>query len=298
VISLLEIRASGESCLCDFTFDFYWQHQGSRLDPDQAVSGISYRKMVEALKIGENVHIMGDAGSRLGSSLGVDLIKMGGQGGPVKKTGNIFVDGDAGSRMGISMLRGAIYVAGRVDPPLGNVIEVETDRTGYRKFISITEAVECGLSVLEPNRLEKAGLLVCDEVLRDTLGARNSADKIIRVQGDVGMSTGILMRSGLIDVSGNAGRNTGVLMSGGRLVIKGSTDDFTGAEMRAGEIFIGGNAGSFACAKMRGGRIYAREGKPLAPARAHVLRPEEQAAVAKALGTGPFFAMMYRRLGL
>jgi hypothetical protein len=31
---MLEINASGERCLCDFTFDFYWQHLGSRLDMD------------------------------------------------------------------------------------------------------------------------------------------------------------------------------------------------------------------------------------------------------------------------
>ena len=49
---MLQIRASGERCLCDFTFDFYWQHLGSRLDMDQTVSGISFRRMVQALSQG------------------------------------------------------------------------------------------------------------------------------------------------------------------------------------------------------------------------------------------------------
>ena len=116
---MIEIQASGEKCLGDFTFDFYWQHQGSRLDKDQTVSGISSAKMVEALRQGETVRIIGDVGSRLGSSLGVDLIRLGGKGGPIETTGKIVVDGDVGSHMGISMLRGSIYVSGRVASPLG-----------------------------------------------------------------------------------------------------------------------------------------------------------------------------------
>ena len=165
---MIEIQASGEKCLGDFTFDFYWQHQGSRLDKDQTVSGISLRRMVEALSQGETVRITGDVGSRLGSSLGVDLIRLGGKGGPIETTGKIVVDGNVGSRMGISMLRGSIYVSGRVEPPLGNVIEVESDLTGFRKFISITEALEKGSMVQEPNILDKRGLIIRDGILRDT----------------------------------------------------------------------------------------------------------------------------------
>ena len=116
---MLRIQASGERCLCDFTFDFYWQHQGSRLDMDQTVSGISFRQMVQALRRGETVEILGDAGSRLGSSLGVDLLRLGGKGGPIEATGKIIVDGNVGSHMGISMLRGAIYVSGEIKSPTG-----------------------------------------------------------------------------------------------------------------------------------------------------------------------------------
>ena len=46
--AVLEVKASGERCLCDFTFDFYWQHLGSRLDMDATVSGISFKRMVQA----------------------------------------------------------------------------------------------------------------------------------------------------------------------------------------------------------------------------------------------------------
>jgi len=301
VISLaeqLEINASGENCLCDFTFDFYWQHQGSRFDPDQIINDISFRQLVEVLRKGEIVRIKGDVGSRLGSSLGVDLVKLGGKGEAIEATGRILVDGDVGSRMGISMLRGAIYVSGRIKEPLGNVIETMTDLTGYRKFISVTEALEKSISVLEPNIQDRHGLVIRDGILRDTLGTRNQCERALRSRGDVGMSTGILMRSGLIDVTGNADRNTGVLLQGGRIVIKGSTGDFTGSEMRGGEIFVKGNAGSFACGKMKGGVVYAESGKPLPPARARMLKAEEQALVARALGISPLYAMMYKRFEL
>lgn len=307
---MVEIEASGESCLCDFTFDFYWQHQGSRLNPDKSVcsaggmgdaggiSGISYRQLVEALKMGETVRINGDVGDRLGSSLGVDLIKLGGRGVPIPATGRIVVDGDVGSRMGISMLRGAIYISGDVRSPLGNVIEVDSDMTGYRKYASITDALEGRLPVLAPNAIKEKELMISDGIMRDTVGARNTSSGTVRLKGDAGMSTGILMQSGIVEISGSADRNTGVLMKGGRVVVKGSTGDFAGAEMKGGEIFVGASAGSYACAKMKGGAVYARDGKPLPPAKVQPISPVEQAAIAKALGLSPLYAMMYKKLSL
>jgi len=296
--AVLEVKASGERCLCDFTFDFYWQHLGSRLDMDATVSGISFKRMVQALREGETVRIQGDAGSRLGSSLGVDLMRLGGKGGPIEKTGRIIVDGDAGSHMGISMLRGAIYVSGRVMLPLGNVVEVESELSGYRKFVSVTEALEKDLAVLPPNEISEKELAIKDGLIRDTLGARNPTKKSLLLQGDAGMSTGILMGSGSIEVDGDAGANTGVLMQGGRIVIRGSTGDFTGAEMRAGEIIIEGDAGSFACPRMKGGAVYARKGKCLPPAR--ICSPDggEQAMLSRSLEIPLLHAMMYKKFSL
>ncbi len=250
------------------------------------------------MRRGETIKIKGNVGSRLASSMGVDLARLGGKGEPIEATGKIIVDGNVGRRMGISMLRGAIYVSGRVEPPLGNVIEAESDLSGYRKFISLTEALEKCLPVCEPNRQGKNELVICDGILRDTLGARNSLDKAIRLRGNAGMSTGILMRTGQIEVLGDADRNTGVLLRGGRIIIKGSTGDFTGAETRGGEIFVANNAGNFACAKMRGGAVYAREGRPLPPAQTRMLGPSEQTTVARLLGLSPLYAMMYRKLSL
>ena len=295
---MLEINASGERCLCDFTFDFYWQHLGSRLDMDGTVSGISFRKMVQALRQGETVRIQGDAGSRLGSSLGVDLLRLGGKGGPIDHTGRIIVDGDVGSHMGISMLRGTIYVSGEVMPPLGNVVQAESDLSGYRKFVSITEVLEKDLAILLPNEVSERGLAIKDGMIRDTLGARNPTCKEIIMQGDAGMSTGILMRSGLIEIEGDAGPNTGVLMQGGRIVVLGRTGDFTAAEMRAGEIIIGGDAGSFACARMRGGSVYARQGKSVPPSRMKSPEDKEQGMLSRVLGIPLRHAMMYKKFGL
>jgi formylmethanofuran dehydrogenase subunit C len=295
---MLRIHTSGERCLCDFTFDFFWQHQGSRFDMDQTVSGISFRRMVQALRQGETVEILGDAGSRLGSSLGVDLLRLGGKGGPVEGTGKIIVDGNVGSHMGISMLRGAIYVAGEIKHPLGNVVQVQSDLTGYNKFVSATEALEKSIIVLEPNTADKDGLTIGDGILRDTLGARNPTDKTVRLQGDVGMSTGILMRAGQIEVLGDAGPNTGVLMQGGRIVVRGRTGDFTGAEMRGGEILVEGDAGSFTCARMRGGAVYAKEGKSVPPVRMQMPSSQELAALAKTLKIPILHAMMYRKMCL
>lgn len=295
---MLQIQASGERCLGDFTFDFYWQHQGSRLDMGQTVSGISFRQMVQALRQGETLAILGDAGSRLGSSLGVDLLRLGGKGGPIEGTGKIIVDGNVGSHMGISMLRGAIYVSGEIKSPLGNVVPVESDRTGYRKFVSATETLEKSLPILGPNTADKDGLTLCDGILRDTLGARNPTDKTVCLQGDAGMSTGILMRAGRIEIWGDAGLNTGVLMEGGRIVVRGRCGDFTGAEMRCGEILVEGDAGSFTCARMRGGAVYAKGGKSVPPVRVQMPGSRELAAIAKALKIPTLHAMMYRKMCL
>jgi formylmethanofuran dehydrogenase subunit C len=298
VTALIEIECNGEDCLADFTFDFFWQHKGSRLNPDQAVGGSTRRKIVDALKRGETVHIKGDVGSRLGSSLGVDLIKLGGKGGPIFETGSLVVDGNAGKRMGISMLRGSIYLSGQAKEPLGNVIEVETDRTGYRKFISMTEALERRPPILEPNYFKDDTLFIKDRILRDTIGARNMTDKALHVSGNAGMSTGILMSCGSIEVSGSADLNTGVLMRGGRIIVMGGTGDFTAAEMRNGEIFAKGQAGNYAGANMKGGSIYAQTANPVPPTREHKLKHGEISALQRILGLNPVHAMMYKRYGV
>jgi len=248
-------------CLCDFTYDFFWQHRGSRLSPsaiipNQKGTSYSYQDLVFALKNGEDVFISGNAGKRLGSSLGVDLKFFGGTG-KTLRTGSIIVDGDIDTRMGISMISGAIYVKGNIKEPMGNVVEVESDRAGYRKFMSITDLLGEGSDelILPPNSLEDGCMYLRDGIIRDTIGARLDVDKKVIVDGNAGMSTGILMKSGFVHVDGESGMNTGVLMRGGT-VITGNAGEFAGAYMAGGSLVIKGKARGFVGANMKGGMIF------------------------------------------
>ncbi|MCL7412364.1 MAG: formylmethanofuran dehydrogenase, partial [ANME-2 cluster archaeon] len=223
---MILIIKSPVNCLCDFTYNFFWQHQGSELDPNAPVEGqqeseYTYCDLVEHLRSGRDVHIKGNAGSRLASSLGVDLKYFGGNG-RVLDVGSIFVDGNVGTRMGISMVSGRIYVSGSVAQPMGNVVEVVSDREGYRCFRSITDILHYDMGADEftdsRNSYQDEDvpcLVLADGVLRDTVGARCERDVRVMVEGDVSLSTGILMRKGIIIVEGNAGMNTGALLAGG-----------------------------------------------------------------------------------
>ncbi|HWQ18422.1 MAG TPA: tributyrin esterase [Methanotrichaceae archaeon] len=294
----MKVKVSGQSCLCDFTFDFYWQHKGTRLNPDDHIGGVTYRQMVDALKRGEEVVLEGDAGNRLASGMGIDLKRLGGSGNVIEETGRITVDGDAGTRMGISMQRGAIYISGHVACPMGNIVEVETDRTGYRKYLSITDVLVHGGAVLGPNRLSDKGLALSDGIIRETIAARCPVDRSVFVSGDAGMSTGILMQSGTITVDGDSGMNTGVLMKGGRIIVKGSCGDFTATEMLGGEIFVESSAGSYCGAKMVGGTVYARNGKAVPPVKAGKASASEQGLIARLLDVNPIHAMMYQKFSI
>jgi len=287
-------------CLCDFTYDFYWQHKGSRLNPSgiiphQKGASYDYSDLVDCLKSGEDVHIRGDAGRRLGSSLGVDLKFFGGSGKSLK-VGPIIVDGDVDTRMGISMISGAIYVSGNIKQPLGNVIEVESDRAGYRKYRSITEILQEGMNeaILPPNVFDRDTLLIDDGLLRDTIAARLDSDKKVIVNGNAGMSTGILMKRGSVRVDGDAGLNTGVLQKGGMLTVN-NTGDFAGAYMEDGTLIIGGKAGGYTGAKMKGGVIFYR-GKAMPKAAS----PDgnDIRMLIKLLGISQVEAMMFKKYGV
>ena len=257
-------------CLCDFTYDFYWQHKGERLSPSAIIphqkgTSYTYEDLVSCLKKEEDVHIKGNVGRRLGSSPGVDLKFFGGTGRPVD-VGSIIVDGDIDTRMGISMVTGAIYVNGNIKQPTGNVIEVKSDRAGYRKFVSVTGLLHEGFKdeILPPNVLSGDDLFLKDGIIRDTIAARLEADKTITVEGDAGMSTGILMKRGFVRVDGDSGMNTGVLMRGG-VVIVNNTGEFAGAYMKGGILIIRGKAKGYVGANMKGGTVFYK-GEAMLPA--------------------------------
>jgi len=299
-------------CLCDFTYNFYWQHNGSELDPGKPVEGqidthLTYRDLVEHLISGRDVRIRGNAGSRLGSSLGVDLKYFGGSG-QALDAGSIFVDGDAGTRMGISMVSGRIYVSGIVAQPMGNVVEVTSGKEGYRCFRSITDILHNGMKGDEFNDTGNSFqegdedvpcLVLADGVLRDTVGARCERDVRIMAEGDVSLSTGILMRKGTIIVEGDAGMNTGTLLSGGTVVVQGNVGEFAGADMRAGNLIITGKSKGYMCANMRGGAVFVKQDvKVIPPARQCQPLDSDLKLLVDVLDTNRMDAMGYRKYSI
>ncbi len=271
-------------CLCDFTYNFYWQHKGEKLQPEWKISGneITFKDLVEHLKKGGSVKIKGNIGHRLCSSMGVDIKYFGGSG---KETdvGDVIVDGDVDTRMGISMVKGSIYVKGKVKEPFGNLVEVKSDMKNYKKFKSITDLVMNGLNgeKLKGSQITVNGIFINDGVVRDTVGSRLDKEAEIIVNGNVDLSTGILMRKGTVRVNGNAGKNTGALLNGGTVVINGKCDDFTGIDMIKGTIIVNGNAGKFLVANKKSGVVFSRNGSPIPPASEKDLLSEDSAMLVK-----------------
>ena len=291
-------------CLCDFTYNFIWQHRGEELDPDEVIpyqvdTDHTYNQLVEALVDGDDVHISGLVGKRFASSLGVDLIYFGGNGKSLS-IGSVFVDGDIGTRAGISMVSGAIYVTGTVAEPMGNIVEVVSDKDGYHKFISITAILQNGNDVDfvdKRNFFDGGTLTLADGIVRDTVAARLDVDSVVIVDGDVDLSTGILMKKGKVIIEGNAGMNTGVLLDGGRVVIKGDVGEFAGTDMRNGVLLIGGRAQGYLGANMKGGSIYVKGNvKVIPPAKLGMV--DDIRMLQKELGVDRMAAMMYRKVSL
>jgi formylmethanofuran dehydrogenase subunit C len=75
------------------------------------------------------------------------------------------------------------------------------------------------------------------------------------VEGDAGMSTGILMKHGFVRVDGDGGLNTAVLLRGGT-IITGNAGEFAGVYMKDGVLIIRGKAKGYLGANMKGGTIY------------------------------------------
>jgi formylmethanofuran dehydrogenase subunit C len=304
----MELKLSSpQECIGDFTYNFIWQHKGEKLTPTDAIpsqlgTSYSYEEVVEALKSGEDVHITGDVGTRVGSSLGVDLVYFGGNGKELPEVGSIVVSGNAGSHLGLSMLSGAIYVKGGVNEPLGNIVQVESDLDGYKKFVAITWLLHHSEdretpSLLEPNGFKNGGLVLADGIVRNTLAARCMKEAKVHVKGDVGISVGILMRNGLVIVDGNAGMNAAALLNGGTVVILGDAAEFLGVELKKGAAFVKGNTKGYVGAKMTGGRLLCRRTKPIPPVTEKKLDKEDQALLSQ-YGVSGMLALNYGRYGI
>ncbi len=282
---ILEINISEPvDCLCDFTYNFYWQHKGEKLKPEWKIPGneTTFKDLVEHLKNGGSVKINGDAGHRLCSSMGVDIKYFGGSGKEIE-VGDVIVDGDVDTRMGISMVKGSIYVNGKFKEPFGNLVQVKSDMKNYRKYKSITDIVMNGLQgeKLEGSQITSNGILITDGSVRDTVGSRLDKEAEIVLNGNADLSTGILMRKGTVRVNGNAGKNTGALLNGGTVIINGNCDDFTGIDMIKGAIIVNGDAGKFLVANKKSGAVFAKKGSPIPPANEKKLRSDESSMLMK-----------------
>jgi formylmethanofuran dehydrogenase subunit C len=90
------------------------------------------------------------------------------------------------------------------------------------------------------------------------LGLANSKD--VTVVGDVGIYSGVFMRSGNIEIRGNVGRGVGSGMKSGNIIVKGDAECYVGSgwhsgSMRGGLIIVEGNAGADAGRSITGGEI-------------------------------------------
>ncbi|MDQ6964364.1 MAG: hypothetical protein Q9M13_05530, partial [Mariprofundales bacterium] len=286
--------------LCDFTYGFYWETKRTPPDtviPNQLDTEYTYRDLVESLQEGGEVHIHGDAGVRLAYSMGADIKHLGGTGGIVSDVGSITIDGNVGAEAGMGMVSGTLYVSGNITTPLGNIIEVKSDRDGYKKYRSITDILHRGLGndTLIGNQFKKNKLILSDGIPRGTICARLNVDATVMVEGDVYNGTGLLMKKGTVHVKGNAGMNTGAHLNGGMVIIMGSVGEFTGAYMHDGVIILSGDA-SYVGANMTGGSIYAPKNvKPAKPAHARRLSRRDIKLLREHLEIGYMRALSYRK---
>jgi len=130
--------------------------------------------------------------------------------------------------------------------------------------------------VLKGAQLVGNKLNIDDGTVKDTVGARLNIDAGILLSGNVDLSTGILMRKGLVMIKGNAGKNTGALLNGGNVIINGDTDDFTAIDMIKGTIIVNGDSGKFLAVNKKSGAVLARKGSPIPPTKKVELNNQDQ----------------------
>ncbi len=287
--------------LCDYTYNFYWHNQSLEPDsviPHQKDTRITYRELVNELRSGGEVHIRGNTGKNFAYSLGADLKHFGGSG-EAEVTGKIFVHGDLGTEAGMGMVAGTIYVSGNTGYPFGNIIEVESDVKGFRKFRSITDLL-CngpGNDGLIHNEYNERGrtLILRDKVLRGTVAARCPCDAKVIIEGDTYNGTGLLAKKGIVVVKGNAGMNTGSHLNGGTVVVHGNVGEFAGAYMKAGSlIFL--DASGFIGAGMKGGCIYSKNKvKVKPPAEKSRMKREDSELIREMMDAGRVESMLYNK---
>ncbi len=290
--------------LCDYTYNFTWQNRNlspESIIPSQKGTNYTFKDLVDELRKGKEVRITGNVGKRLAYSLGVDLKHFGGTGAP-ERAGVLYIDGDVSSEMGMGMVSGTVYIKGRVEEPIGNVVEVVSDEPGYCKFRSITEILCRGLGkdILIKNKYHypKRHLVLDDGILRGTVAARCSCEALVTVEGDVHNGTGLLMQKGTVHIEGDAGMNTGAHLDGGVVVVEGTAGEFAGAYMKKGTLILK-DAKGFAGANLSDGVILAwKKIKTAPPVEELTISNEDASLIRKHLGLGHIEAMSYHKYGI
>ncbi len=283
--------------LCDYTYDFCWSsnfEQGSTI-PHQKRSSHTYREIVEALKTGETVHIKGDVGEQLAHSMGASIEHLGGNGG-TEYAGIIVVDGNIGPEAGMGMVAGTLYISGKIAEPFGNIIEVKSDREGYRKFVSITDLL-CNSreETVISNQMEGKKLILSDNIQRGTIAARCYCDVDILVKGDVYNGSGLLMQKGTLVIEGNAGMNTAAHLNGGTVIVKGKCGEFAGAFMKDGYLLAEEMQG-YVGADMKDGVILTHKKVNISPpAKKGKLGKPDIDLLKKHMGAGRFASLQYNK---
>ena len=283
--------------LCDYTYNFCWN---SDFNPDSVIphqqgTEYTYREIVDHLKKTGTVQIIGDVGKRLAQGMGTSISHLGGSG-KTENAGNIIIDGDVGAEAGMGMVSGNLYIMGDIGKPMGNIVEVESDREGYRKFVSITELVcEELQEKLLVNKLEGNNLLLNDGILRNTLAARCNCEASITVEGDAGNGNGLLMERGMLLIKGDSGMNTAAHLNGGTVYVEGKCEAFAGAYMKNG-ILLADDAGSHVGADMKGGTIYSKKKANIdPPAKKGKIGHEDIRTIRKLTDAGRFEVLRYNK---
>ncbi|MCX9010843.1 MAG: formylmethanofuran dehydrogenase [Candidatus Methanoperedens sp.] len=301
----MELELTGKvDSLCDYTYSFTWQNNKIRPDtivPFQKGTNYTFKNLVDELRKGKEVRIKGNAGKRLGYSMGVDLKHFGGKGAQ-ERAGKLYIDGDVASEMGMGMVSGTIYIKGGVEEPVGNVVEVISDEPGYRKFRSITEILCKGLGKdrLVKNSFDerKRELVLDDGVQRGTVAARCNCEASVTIEGNAYNGTGLLMQKGTVHVEGNAGMNTGAHLDGGTVIVDGTADEFAGAYMKKGALILG-DAKGYAGANLKDGAIFAKKKiKTSPPVEELAISQDDARLIAKYIGVGHVEAMSYHKYGI
>ncbi len=287
--------------LCDYTYTFMLHNSRLRPDsiiPSQQGTDHTFKDLVDELKKGGEVRIYGSAGKRLAYSMGVNLKFLGGTG-QAEKAGKLFIEGDTAPEMGMGMISGTIYVKGKIEEPVGNLVEVRSDVPGYRKFRSITDIL-CngqGKDTLVRNTYDerKRHLVLEDGMLRGTIAARCNCDALVTVEGNAYNGTGLLMQKGEVHVNGDAGMNTGAHLDGGTVIVEDMAGEFAGAYMKRGMLILN-DAKGFAGANMKDGVIFAKKKiRTAPPVKEAAMSQEDAKAILKHLGIGHVEAMSYHK---